>query len=51
MNGSSAKVCVGLTDKVRFRHSSDGGHDWRDGIAFVNDRFATAFGGGLKGRH
>ncbi len=32
-------------------HSSNGGHYRRDGIAFVNDRFATAEGGGPEGRH
>ncbi len=31
---------------VRLRHSSNGGNYRRGGFAFVNDRFATATGGG-----
>jgi hypothetical protein len=36
---------------IRLRHSSNGGYFRRGGVAFVNDRFATAAGGEPKARH
>jgi hypothetical protein len=36
--------------KIGFRQSSLGG-EHGERVALVNDRFATAYGGGLKGRH